>query len=60
MTHADGFHGLLFGSRFTKGQCLALFSMLGDPPPEIAGVNRAFHESEIAQHILNTFAVNLT
>lgn len=60
MTHAAGFHGLLYGSRFTKRKCLALFSVRGDPLPVVVGPGRAFHRSTAAAHLLKKYHVRIT
>lgn len=60
MTHAAGFHGLLYGSRFTKRKCLALFSIHGDPRPVVVGPSRAFHRSAAAAHLLKKYHVRIT
>lgn len=60
MTHAAGFHGLLYGSRFTRQKCLALFSLPGDPAPVVFGQSRPFRGSIAATHFLKKYTVRIT
>jgi sulfur carrier protein ThiS len=60
MTHPDGFHGLLYGSRFTKKKCLALFAVHGDGPPIVSGGPRLFAGSATAADLLESFNIRIT
>jgi hypothetical protein len=60
MTHANGFHGILYGSRFTRQKCLALFSIHGDRVPVVIGQSRPFRSSAAAAHLLKKYNVRIT
>lgn len=60
MNHPDGFHGLLYMSRFTGNTCLALFQCPEDPAPTVEGAARSFANQDVATNLLRDFAISLT
>lgn len=60
MNHPEGFHGLLFVSRFTGKTCVALFQVPGDTPPEVSGRPVQFATHPVAVALQKKFAIALT
>lgn len=56
MTHPEGFHGLLYPSRFTGSTCVALFALPGDAVPVVEGRPRPLAASAAAAALLARFS----
>jgi hypothetical protein len=60
MTHSAMFCGLLYGSRFTKKKCLALFAVPGEVSAGVSGSPRLFSLSSAAGHLLESYDIRIT